>query len=368
MKNSAFLWILSLSLWVCTLGKDVVGQETYKIKESRPAYGDLALEMDDETIIHESNENSDYRFSFIKDLAVDRTGNFLVLDKDRILKYDSRGNFIRSIGRKGQGPGEYQNPQSLFVDEHNDLFVNDQGWLLHVFNGDGEFKHRIKLNFQIPFDSDAFYVDGEGHIYAFSWDMMNMEMKKTLVKADENGEVLSRMKMMDENAVKVSGLKTGGVMGGMIHQYSSNSFFCPVSNSLLCFGENIRYQLIFYDFNGNMKSVVDRDEKTQSISSEEKNILGKNGVFPSHRPFFNKLLSDDKGRIYVIRVKSVLEKSKAEKADIFGKSGRYLYRTEFPFMPMAIKSEAVYFIDEDQEGMRMIIRTTIRNYNRIREE
>lgn len=151
-------------------------------------------------------------------------------------------------------------------------------------------------------------------------------------------------------------------MGGMIHPYSANSYFCPIANAMLCYGENTRYQLILHDFKGNVKFVIDRDENPQSISSKEKRLVGKNSVFPSHRPFFKKLMSDDKGRIYVIRVKSVLDKDKAEKADIFSKHGRYLYRTEFPAMPSVINNDSVYFIDEDQEGMKVIKRTKIRNY------
>lgn len=157
-------------------------------------------------------------------------------------------------------------------------------------------------------------------------------------------------------------------MGGMIHPYSANSFFCPIGNTMLCYGENTRYQLILYDFDGNVKSVMDRDEKPRSISSKEKKFLGKNCVFPSHRPFFKKLMSDDKGRIYAIRVKSVWDEKKAEKADIFSRHGRYLYRTEFPATPSLIKNDSVYFIDEGQDGLKVIKRVKIRNYLQMKEE
>jgi len=54
-------------------------------------------------------------------------------------------------------------------------------------------------------NSNTFYVNSEGFIYAFSWDMMNMKMKKTFVKADSSGAVILRMKTMDDAAVKISG-------------------------------------------------------------------------------------------------------------------------------------------------------------------
>lgn len=197
-RRNAIAWIFSLFLWLTASGAAMIAHEACKIAENRAAHGTLALELEEEAVIRESNENDDYRFSFLRDLAADAAENLFVLDKNSILKYDRRGIFLKSFGRKDQGPGELMEPRSLFVDEHDDLFVNDQGGLLHVFDKEGTFRHQIKLDFQIPFDSNAFYVTGEGFIYAFSWDMINLEMKKTFVKADSSGAVILRLKTMDD--------------------------------------------------------------------------------------------------------------------------------------------------------------------------
>jgi DNA-binding beta-propeller fold protein YncE len=45
----------------------------------------------------------------------------------RILKFDSRGTLLMSWGRKGTGPGEFDQPHALAMDSQGRLFVADRG-------------------------------------------------------------------------------------------------------------------------------------------------------------------------------------------------------------------------------------------------
>ena len=45
----------------------------------------------------------------------------------RVLKFDSEGNFIKSWGTLGDGPGEFNQPHSLAMDSKGRLFVADRG-------------------------------------------------------------------------------------------------------------------------------------------------------------------------------------------------------------------------------------------------
>lgn len=68
-------------------------------------------------------------FNNPSDIVQDSTGNLYILDfgNKRIQMLDPEGKFIRSIGRKGQGPGEFQSPYSMDIDSDNSLFVFDLG-------------------------------------------------------------------------------------------------------------------------------------------------------------------------------------------------------------------------------------------------
>ncbi len=52
------------------------------------------------------------------------------------MQFDSAGNFIRFIGYKGQGPGEYQALTNAFFDRGDNLYLYDvavQGISIFVY-------------------------------------------------------------------------------------------------------------------------------------------------------------------------------------------------------------------------------------------
>jgi hypothetical protein len=66
-------------------------------------------------------------FNNPNDIVQDSAGNLYILDTDnnRIQKLDSDGKFIKTIGRKGQGPGEFQAAHSMDIDNEDNLYVFD---------------------------------------------------------------------------------------------------------------------------------------------------------------------------------------------------------------------------------------------------
>jgi len=78
----------------------------------------------------------------------DSVGNLYILDSgnNRIQKLDPQGKFIKTIGRKGQGPGEFQGARSMDIDEQNNLFVFDvRSWRIEVLSSEGKSLRTIKF-------------------------------------------------------------------------------------------------------------------------------------------------------------------------------------------------------------------------------
>ncbi len=51
----------------------------------------------------------DLQVSFVPGVAVDRRGRFLLTTaRPEMMVFDSAGNFLRNVGRRGEGPGEYE--------------------------------------------------------------------------------------------------------------------------------------------------------------------------------------------------------------------------------------------------------------------
>lgn len=63
----------------------------------------------------------------------------------RIVKFDKNGKFIKSWGKKGSAPGEFDTPHSLAMDSKGRLFVADRNNnRIQIFDQDGKFLEEWK--------------------------------------------------------------------------------------------------------------------------------------------------------------------------------------------------------------------------------
>lgn len=80
------------------------------------------------------------------------TSNYLFIsDFEGLYKFSRKGKFICSVGRKGNGPGEYTNVRTFTIDETNELvYVVDNGRKqIEVFNFNGEFIKSVKIDLDL---------------------------------------------------------------------------------------------------------------------------------------------------------------------------------------------------------------------------
>jgi hypothetical protein len=73
-------------------------------------------------------------------VAFDRNDNLYVYDASgpRITVYDASGKFVRQIGQKGEGPGEYMNPAGFVLLSNGNIAVQDNA-NYHLFGPDGKY-------------------------------------------------------------------------------------------------------------------------------------------------------------------------------------------------------------------------------------
>ena len=72
-------------------------------------------------------EDENLAFHFPYDVAWDSSDNIYILDEgnNRIQKLSPEGKYLATIGRHGQGPGEFQSPFSLDIDSKGYLYVSE---------------------------------------------------------------------------------------------------------------------------------------------------------------------------------------------------------------------------------------------------
>jgi hypothetical protein len=99
----------------------------------------------------------DGMFRQVTDVAWDAQGNAYISDgyiNSRVAKVDKNGDWIKSWGEPGTGPGQFNTPHSIAVDAQGNVYVADRGnRRIQVFDGDGNFLRQITID--VPALPDA---------------------------------------------------------------------------------------------------------------------------------------------------------------------------------------------------------------------
>jgi len=394
IKNRAFSVILFLSVFIIAIslsqqkaewkGKIEEEKGIKVIKNPRePLYGEIKFELEEDLSIGKEDDDN-YMFYGRVNLAVDNQDNIYALDGKnfRIQKYDKNGQYLQTIGRKGQGPGEFELPFKFFIDGQSNIYVYDRR-KLKVFNNKGEFLKSVTLR---TFVND-FCMSPEGSIFASS-ELRDAEgSKQTVIEIDSEGELIEKVAEFPfvDLVVRKSGSMTYS-FGVSRHVYIPQLYISDIDEKSLCYAHSSEYRIFILDKNGNILHIIQKEESPQSVNRKEKNHIldqmkkrlqerGRNlpkGVweevqFPANRPFFDHIMADDKQRLYVRRMKSVLDNSEGYEFDIFSKQGLYLYKTKLPFTPLVIKNGFVYKVEYNENtGEIKIKRLKVKNWEHIK--
>jgi len=340
---------------------------------SEPLYGEIELEIEEDLVLG-SEKDENYMFYRVWDIAVNDRGDIYVLDsgKYRIQKYEKDGRYVQTIGRQGQGPGEFERPSGLYLDKKGNIYVLGLS-KIHLFDRQGEF---IKSLVPQGFITD-FVPDGEGNIITTSYVRADRMRNFGVLVINPDGEISKKI-------AEFPGIPI--IKGGVTfaHDYTPLLRIAAVGDKGFVYGYPLEYKLYCANWPGENILVIRKDEPYHALSRGErdkiinerlesikwpKNIVEEALNLPKHRPFFNRILVDDKERIYVKKRKSILDESKEEIFDIFSTKGYYLYSTKLSFIPLVIKGGYLYNTTFSEEtGETKVIRYKIKNWDLIKRE
>ena len=84
------------------------------------------------------------------DVAWDSDGNIYITDgyvNSRVAKYDKNGEWVKSWGEKGTGPGQFRLPHAIVIDRNNNVYVADRSnRRIQVFDTDGKFQRMFTID------------------------------------------------------------------------------------------------------------------------------------------------------------------------------------------------------------------------------
>jgi hypothetical protein len=126
-------------------------------------------------------EEQEVFFKTTPKIVVDTSGYVYALDnmQHSLFKFDKNGNFIKKIGRNGQGPGDLQHPFFISLGE-NKIFISDNIGI-SVFDNMGRFINRFR----------AFRLRRAMAIFKDKVLLSESNSKNLITMFDQSGKILN---------------------------------------------------------------------------------------------------------------------------------------------------------------------------------
>lgn len=282
------------------------------------------------------------------DLAVDSGGRVQVVDfGDNNLKlFDAAGKFLKVIGRKGQGPGEFNMPTDLAVSGDR-LAVWDMGnRRLSLFGVNGDF---------VKSEDASSFTARPRDLAALPQGEFLLETEKTYFNEPDRPQdcsldVLSPDLKTKNTVYRQAVLRNkyrrqGSVTFNVIQPFGPDVFWAVTPGGRIVVGYSEKYEFLVYRTDGveefrfshphEAVKVTGEDEKSffagMSYTEGGAVKLGapehivKNTVFPKFKPAFNRLFVDSDGN-FLVHTYPRNKQEESRSFDAFDGRGRFLAR------------------------------------------
>jgi len=299
---------------------------------------------------------------FAEAVAVDvlKNGTAYVLDmKDnRVKVFDAKGKFLRAFGKKGQGPGEMNQPVGLSITPENEVLVEDAlNQRLTFFDLDGKFLRHLSTGKSLGLA--GIKMDGKGLIVARSMGV------------GEGGKISMEVKTYDRDLnpkIKLAGVEFTASLQAKINPFSGMSLLYALDGrGHMIFGGPKGYEIKILSLDGKLLKTIGREYDPVALSKEDKdemlkllpNVAGSSinvkdmSQFPDAYPAYGDFVLADEGRLLV----QTYEKGRAKKEfywDVFDADGRFIAKVPIVHQIRLWRDGKAYFFVEDEDGYKVL--------------
>ena len=338
--------------WKGTI-KDVNGLTTVK-NPKEPMYREDVFSLEEELSIGESEGSEEYMFSRIRTIAVDEEERIYVLDyrESHIKVFDRNGEYLRTIGKKGEGPGELNRPRSLSINQ-NELMVLEISRRLSFFSHEGEFLRNLSTKEIWALRSR---LDSKGNIIVTEGLMDPENSCYKLKKFD------AEMNLLTEIASSPAPQP-----GKAFNPFMPAAYWLIDNDDNIVYGYPKDYEIQIYNPKGKLIKKITKEYDPVEITEEEKEEVTNDMPpeikvdFSKYHSAFRQFTLDDEGRI-LVQTWEKIKDGKGYYCDVFNPEGRYIAKIPLRMRPIVFKRRKLYTIEEDEEGFQVVKRHKI-NWN-----
>jgi len=341
------------------------------IKNSNKSlYGKIDFELREDLSLGDEG-NEDYLFHRIKDIAVDKSGNIYIVDSSncRVQKFNQNGKYIKTIGRFGQGPGEFQHPFEVEIDDRTgNVFVKDGFNKIIIFDKNGRYQKTIYSLTAIS----NFVLGRDNKIIAICHGTSEDELTHfhELCSINFNGEIIKIFKRVPFTVFTRS-LGPGQVVY-VKSGYEMALHLAKLNDQHFIYGYSKEFILYVIDEKGDNLYQIEVDESLPQFTLEEKRRFRK-VLLPDHKPYFFSIMVDSEKRIYVqenMATKMIRGYGPIETVNkvvkVFSDKGYFLFTTTLPPNTCVIREGYIYsYLLDEETGMEYVKRYKIINWREV---
>lgn len=279
----------------------------------------------------------------------DSIGNIYIMDWGEVMikVFDPNGSYLRSVGRKGQGPGEFDVP-AFFRIVDDKIFLLDsrsrkfslltlEGGYLEGFNIDG-----FPPDLDVAHDGTVYYSQMLNPEVELSEKTQKVKTSFALYQTDSTGEKRKKLgEFRDKVQLKRVKRSSSGAMGTMTltsrEAYTTSWFISP--GGRMCIGYNRDYEIEVRDADWNAVLRFGREFTLQSHPHYE-----PDRGHPEYYPAFSdwRKFFDEKGYLWLEQYPN--EDVEEHAFDVFSPEGIYLRKNIVPEVLFDVKEDKAFSI------------------------